>query len=52
MVHVIQQYLEKQLSGLKFAEKQLIAIATSHMNFIHRKNGTLVYRGHGVAIKQ
>jgi hypothetical protein len=40
------------LSGLKFAEKQLIAVASSHMSLIYLKNGTSVSRGHCVAVEQ
>jgi hypothetical protein len=35
----------EQWSGLIFAGKQLIAVASSHMSLVHLKNGTLVSRG-------
>ena len=40
------------LQELTFAEKQLIALVTSHMNLIHLKNGTLGSTGHVVALEQ
>ena len=42
----------QQLQELTFAEKQLIALATSHMNLVHLKNGTLGSTGHVVALEQ
>ena len=44
--------IPEELQGLSFAEKQLIALATSHMNLIHMKNGTLGSTGHVVALEQ
>ena len=41
-----------ELESLKFAEKQLIALAKSHMNLVHLKNGTLGSTGHVVALEQ
>lgn len=41
-----------ELQSLTFAEKQLIALATSHMNLVHLKNGTLGSTGHVVALEQ
>jgi hypothetical protein len=35
----------EQLSGLTFAEKHLIEVASSHMSLIHLKDGTLGSRG-------
>jgi hypothetical protein len=40
------------LNDLTFAEKQLIALDSSHMSFIHLKNGTLGSRGHCVSVEQ
>jgi hypothetical protein len=40
------------LSDLTFAEKQLIAVASSHTSLLHLKNGTLGSRGHCVAVEQ
>jgi hypothetical protein len=34
-----------ELNDLTFAEKQLIALDSIHMSFIHLKNGTLGSRG-------
>jgi hypothetical protein len=42
----------RELSDLTFAEKQLIALASGHMSFIHLKNGTLGSMGHGVSVEQ
>ena len=42
----------EELECLTFAEKQLIALATSHMNLVHLKNGTLGSTGHVVALEQ
>jgi hypothetical protein len=41
-----------QLSGLTFAEKQLIAVAFIHISLIQLNNGTLGSRGHCVAVEQ
>jgi hypothetical protein len=41
-----------ELSDLTFAQKQLIALASSHMYSIHLKNGTLGSRGHYVGVEQ
>jgi hypothetical protein len=41
-----------ELHDLTFAEKQLIALDSSHMSLIHLKNGTLVSRGHCVSVEQ
>jgi hypothetical protein len=40
-----------ELSDLTFAEKQLIALASSHMFLIHLRNGTLGSRGHCVSVE-
>jgi hypothetical protein len=40
------------LNDLTFDEKQLIALASSHMSLIHLKNGTLGSRGHCVSVEQ
>jgi hypothetical protein len=42
----------QELRDLKFAEKQLIALASAHMSLIHLKNGTLGSRGHCVSVEQ
>jgi hypothetical protein len=41
-----------ELNDLNFAEKQLIALASSHMPLIHLKNGALGSRGHCVSVEQ
>jgi hypothetical protein len=41
-----------ELNDLTFAEKQLIELSSSHMSFIHLKNGTLGSRGHCVSVEQ
>jgi hypothetical protein len=41
-----------ELKDLTFAEKQLIALASSHMSLIHLNNGTLGSRGHCVSVEQ
>jgi hypothetical protein len=41
-----------ELNDLNFAEKQLIALDSSHMSLIHLKNGTLGSRGHCVSVDQ
>jgi hypothetical protein len=40
------------LNDLTFAEKQLIAVASSHMSLIHLKNGTLGSMGHCISVEQ
>jgi hypothetical protein len=40
------------LNDLTFAEKQLIALDSSHMSFIHLKNGTLGSSGQCVSVEQ
>jgi hypothetical protein len=42
----------EELYCLTFVEKQRIAVASSHMSLIHLKNGTLVSKGHHVAVEQ
>jgi hypothetical protein len=42
----------EQLSGLTFAEKIIIAVASSHISLIHLKNDTLGSRRHCVAVEQ
>jgi hypothetical protein len=42
----------QELRDLTFAEKQLIALASAHISFIHLKNGTLGSRGHCVRVEQ
>jgi hypothetical protein len=44
--------LPQELSGLKFAEKQPIDVASSHKSLIYLKNGMLGSRGHYVALEQ
>ena len=44
--------IPNQLIDLTYAEKQLIALASSHMNLVHLKNGTLGSTGHVVALEQ
>jgi hypothetical protein len=41
----IHTYVPRELNDLTFAEKQLIALAYSHVSLIHLKNGTLGSRG-------
>jgi hypothetical protein len=41
-----------ELNDLTFSEKQLIALASSHMSLIHINNGTLGSRGHCVSVEQ
>jgi hypothetical protein len=41
-----------ELNDLTFAEKKLIALASSHMSLIHLNNGTLGSRGHCVSVEQ
>jgi hypothetical protein len=48
----IHMDVPRELSDLLFAEKQLIALASSHMLLIHLKNGTLGSRGHCVSVEQ
>jgi hypothetical protein len=48
----IHKNVPGELNDLTFAEKQLIALASSHMSLIHLKNGTLGSRGHCVSIEQ
>jgi hypothetical protein len=40
-----------ELNDLTFSEKQLIALACSHMSLIHLKNGTLGSRGHCISVE-
>jgi hypothetical protein len=44
--------IPEELSGLKFAEKQLISVSSSHISLIHLMNGTLGSRIHCVAVEQ
>jgi hypothetical protein len=48
----IHTYVPRELSDITFAEKQLIALDSSHMSLIHIKNGTLGSRGHCVSVGQ
>jgi hypothetical protein len=48
----IHTYLPRELNYITFAEKQLIALASSHMSFIHLNNGALGSRGHCVSVEQ
>jgi hypothetical protein len=41
-----------ELNDLTFAEKKLIAVASSHMPLIHLKKGTLGSRGHCISVEQ
>jgi hypothetical protein len=40
------------LNDLTFAEKQLLALSSSHISLINLKNGTLWSRGHCVSVEQ
>jgi hypothetical protein len=40
-----------ELNDLTYAEKQLIALASSHISLIHLKNGTLGSRGRCVSVE-
>jgi hypothetical protein len=48
----IQTNVPGELNDLTFAEKQLIALASSHIPLLHLKNGTLGSRGHCVSVEQ
>jgi hypothetical protein len=48
----IHKNVPGELNDLTFAEKQLIALASSHMSLIHLKNVTLGSRGHCVSVEQ
>jgi hypothetical protein len=41
----------RDFSDLTFGEKQLIALASSHMSLIRLKNSTLGSRGHYVGVE-
>jgi hypothetical protein len=49
---IIHTNVPGELNDLTFAEKQLIALDSSHMSLIHIKNGTLDSRGHCVSVEQ
>jgi hypothetical protein len=42
----------RELNDITFAEKQLIAVASSHMSLINLKNGTLGSMGHCISVEQ
>jgi uncharacterized CHY-type Zn-finger protein len=48
----IHTHVPAELNDLIFAEKQLIALSSSHMSLIHLKDGTLGSRGHCVSVEQ